>query len=78
MRRIVALIVAVGVVVVFGGVALAGGSGECSYSSYNQAATDKAEASKAVATKAPDKANVDKLVIAQTNKPSQPTPAEKK
>jgi len=75
MRRIAALIVAVGMVVVFGGVALAGGFGECSY---NQAAKDKAEASKNVATNAPEKADADKVVIAQTDKPAQPAPEAKK
>jgi NAD/NADP transhydrogenase beta subunit len=79
MRRLVIFIMAVGMAVAFSGVVLAGGFGECSsYGSHNQAATDKAdEASKTVATKAPEKADADKVVIAQTAKPAQP-PAEAK
>jgi hypothetical protein len=77
MQRIVMLIVAAGIVAAFGGVALAGG-GECNYSSHNQAAIDKAEATKNVATKAPEKADADKVVIAQTDKPAQPASETKK
>jgi hypothetical protein len=78
MRRIVAFIVAVGMVVVFGGVALAGG-GDCSFSTRTHAATDKADASKNVATKAPEKADADKVAAAQPiDKSAQPAPETKK
>ena len=78
MKRIMALIVAAGMVMVIGGVAFAGGDGACSYGSHNQAATDKTDASKNVAVKASEKADSDKVVIAQTEKPAQPTPEVKK
>jgi hypothetical protein len=71
--------VAVGMVVTFGGVALAGGFGECSSGSHNQAVIDKTDA-KPVAIKAPEKpekADADKVVIAQTaDKSPQPTQAK--
>ena len=78
MRRIMALFVAVGVVVVFGGVVLAGGFGECGYGSHNQAAADKADTSKIAATQPPEKADADKLALAQTDKAVKPAPETKK
>ena len=79
MRRIVVLIVAVGMVVVFGGVALAGGFGECGYGSQaNQAAVDKADTSKTVATQPTGKADTDKLALAQPDKVVKPAPETKK
>lgn len=79
MRRIAVLIVAVGMVVVFGGVALAGGFGECGYGSHvNQAATDKADPSKAVATQPTEKADANKLALAQTDKAAKPAHETKK
>lgn len=77
MRRIVALMVALAVVIVFSGVALAGGFGFCDSSSQvNQAQTDKADTAKPVAKTTTPKAEAEKLVLVQTNKPSKPT-AEK-
>lgn len=78
MQKFVALIAALGMVVAFGSAALAGGTGECSYGSHNQAAIDKADATKAVATKSPDKADNDKVTIAKTEKPASPTAAVQK
>ena len=78
MQRIMTLIVAASMVMVFGGVAFAGGDGTCSYGSHNQAATDKTDASKNVAVKASEKTDSDKVVIAQTDKPAQPAPEVKK
>jgi hypothetical protein len=65
-------------VVALGGVALAGNYGECSYGSHNQAATDKIDATKTVATKAPETTDASKVVIAQTEKPAQPGSEVKK
>ncbi len=81
MKRMAALVVALGMVVVFSGVALAGGGGfgECSYSSrVNQAAVDKVDTSKPVATQVLPKAAPDKPLFAKTNKPNQPEAATKK
>jgi hypothetical protein len=79
MRRIVVLIIAVGMVVVFGGVALAGNGGECSFGSHvNQAATDKADTSKTVATQPLEKADANKVVMVQTEKLVKPAPETKK
>jgi len=78
MKRMLMLIVTAGMVAAFGGVALAGGGGECSYGSHSQAAVDKADATKNVAAKTPEKADADKVVIAQTDKPAQPTSETKK
>ena len=80
MKRIMTLIVAAGIVAAFSGVALAGGDA-CSYGSHSQAATDKIDTSKNVATKAPekaDKADADKVTVAQTDKPAQPASEVKK
>ncbi|MGQ4808700.1 hypothetical protein NKDENANG_02088 [Candidatus Entotheonellaceae bacterium PAL068K] len=70
MKRAVALVVALGMVAVFSGVALAGGGfGECSYSSHtSQAARDKVDTSKPVATQVLPKAETDKLIFAKTDK----------
>jgi hypothetical protein len=77
MRRIVALLVVLAVVVVFSGVSLAGGFGFCDSSSHvNQAQTDKVDAAKPVAKATTPKAEAEKLALAQTNKPSKPA-AEK-
>jgi hypothetical protein len=79
MRRIVGLLVAVGMVVVFGGVALAGNDGACSPGSHvNQAVTDKADTSKTVATQPPEKVDADKVVLVQTNQVVKPSPETKK
>jgi hypothetical protein len=79
MRRIVILLVAVGMVGVFGGVALAGNGGECSPGSYvNQAATDKADSSKTVTTQLPEKADADKAVLVQKDRVVKSAPEAKK
>ena len=76
MRRIVALTVALAVVG-FSSVVLAGGSGLCEYSSHvNQAQTDKTDTAPPVAKVMTPKTEAEKLVVAQTNKPSKPV-AEK-
>jgi hypothetical protein len=78
MRKIVALMMALAVVMVFSSVVLAGGFGFCDSSSQvNQAQTDKAETTKPVAKSTTPKAEADTLVVAQTNNPSKPT-ADKK
>jgi hypothetical protein len=71
MRRIFALVVALGMIAVFSGAVFA--EGMCSYSSQvNQAATDKADTPKTVATQTTEKADADKLVVAQTDKVAKP------
>jgi hypothetical protein len=78
MRRIFALILALGMLVVFSGVALAGGSGMCSYSEQTQASTDKTDAAKPVATKSTDKVEADKLLLAHIEKANKPVSEPKK
>jgi hypothetical protein len=79
MRRIVVLIVAVGMVVVFGGVALAGSFGECGPGSQvNQATTDKADTSQPVATQPQEKVDTNKVVLVQTNRMVRPAPETNK
>ena len=79
MRRIVALLIALGMIVVFSGAALAGdGSGSCQYSSHlTQANAEKADAAKTAATKTPLKEQAEKLILAQKDKLSKPV-SEKK
>jgi hypothetical protein len=77
MQRIVALVLTLGMVVVFSGVALA--DGMCSSNlQAGQTTVDKANAEKPVATKSTDKTDADKLVVAQTAKPNQPASEPKK
>ena len=80
MKRAVTLVVALSMVAVFSGVALAGGGfGGCSYSSYtSQAAVDKVDTSKPVATQVLPKAETDKLILAKTDKPNQAMATTKK
>jgi hypothetical protein len=78
MRRLFALILALGMFVVFSGVALADGSGMCSYSAPTQASTEKTDAAKPVATKSTDKIDADKLLLAQTEKSNKPVSEPKK
>jgi hypothetical protein len=79
MRRIVVLLVAVGMVVVFGGVALAGNLGECSSGSHvNQATIDKSDTSKMMATQPSGKVDADKVVLVQTDTVVKPAPETKK
>lgn len=76
MQRIVALVLTLGMVV-FSGVALAGEM--CSYNlQAGRTTVDKADAEKPVATKSTDKIDADKVVVAQTAKPSQPAAEPKK
>ena len=81
MKRVMALVVALGAVVVFSGAALAGGGGfgECSYGSrVNQAAVDQVNTSKPVATQVLPKAMTDKLILAKTDRPNQSLASTKK
>jgi hypothetical protein len=78
MRKFMALLIAAGLVFVFSSAALAGAFGECSYGSHNQAATDKADAAKPVATKAPEKADSTKVASVPTVQPAQPAAEVKK
>jgi hypothetical protein len=72
MRRLFALILALGMLVVLSGVVLAGDSGMCSYSAPTQASTEKTDTAKPVATKSTDKIDADKLLLAQTEKFNKP------
>jgi hypothetical protein len=78
MRRVVVLIIAVGLVVVFGGMALAGNFGECGSGSHVNQAADKADTSKTVATQPSEKADADKVVVVQTDKVVKPVLETKK
>jgi hypothetical protein len=67
----VALIVALSIVVMLGGAALAGGDGACSYGSHPAQYVqdkEKADAAKTVANSAPDKTDAEKLLLAQGDK----------
>ena len=76
MKRILSLVVVLGVVVLFSGATLV--SAECSYHK-TQAAVDKTDASKDVATvPATDKAGTDQVQTAQANPPAKPAPEPKK
>jgi hypothetical protein len=74
-KKVLSLIVALGVVVLFSGVTLAGA--DCSYHK-TQAAVDKTDAAKDVAT-APttDKVVTDQVQTAQASKPAKPAEAKK-
>lgn len=76
MRRMFALIVALGVVVVCGGATLV--SADCAYHK-TQAAVDKVDPAKQVAT-APtaEKTDANQVQTAQADKPAQPVTTEKK
>jgi hypothetical protein len=79
MQRVLAFILAVGMLVVCSGVTFAGESGMCSYSSQTgQASADKTEATKSIATKSTDKVDSDKLVVVQIQKSTKPTSEPKK
>ena len=70
MRNIVALIVALSVVVMFSGAALAGGDG-CSYGSHPAQYVqdkEKVDAAKTVATSAPHKTDAEKPLLVQGDK----------
>jgi hypothetical protein len=75
----IALLVALGFVVVCSGVALAGAGGECGYKTHStQAGTDKVDTSAQPIASAPDKAEADKVLVAQTNNAGKPTAEIKK
>ena len=76
MKRTLALIMALGMAAVFGGATLAGA--DCAYHK-SQAAVDKADPSKTVAT-APvtDKTDANQLQTAQSEQPAKPAPEVKK
>jgi hypothetical protein len=74
-KKVLSLIVALGVVALFSGVTLAGA--DCSYHK-TQAAVDKTDASKDVATApATDKVVTDQVQTAQASKPAKPAEAKK-
>ena len=76
MKRTLALIMALGMAVVFGGATLA--SADCTYHK-TQAAVDKADPSKTVATASEtDKTDANQLQTAQAEQPAKPTPEVKK
>jgi hypothetical protein len=77
-KKVLSLIVALGVVALFSGVTLAGA--DCSYHK-TQAAVDKTDAAKDVATTpAPEKTAADQVQTAQANQPAaaKSAPAPKK
>jgi hypothetical protein len=76
-KRVLSLVVALGVAALFSSAALAGA--DCSYHK-TQAAVDKSEVSKEVATApAPEKAVADQVQTAQANQPAaKSVPAPKK
>jgi hypothetical protein len=75
-KRVLSLVVALGVAALFSSAALAGA--DCSYHK-TQAAVDKTEASKEVATApATDKADAGQVQTAQANQPAKPAPQPKK
>jgi hypothetical protein len=76
MKRTLALIMALGMAAVFGGATLAGA--DCAYHK-SQAAVDKADPSKTVAT-APvtDKTDANQLQTAQSEQPTKAAPEVKK
>ncbi len=73
MKRILSLVLVLGVAALFSSAALAGA--DCSYHK-TQAAVDKTDASKDVATvPATDKVVTDQVQTAQANPPAKPAPA---
>jgi hypothetical protein len=74
MKRLLTLIVALGVAALFSSATLVGA--DCSYHQ-TQAAADKTDASKTVAT-APDKTDAGQVQTAQANQPAKSTPEVKK
>ena len=76
MKRVLSLVVALGVVALFSGATLAGA--DCSYHK-TQAAVDKIDASKDVATvPVTDKTVTDQVQTAQASQPAKPAPEPKK
>jgi hypothetical protein len=76
MKRVLTLVVALGVAALFSSAALAGA--DCSYHK-TQAAVDKTDASKNVATApAPDKTDLSQVQTAQADQPVKAAPEIKK
>lgn len=74
----VALFVVLGLVAVFGGVALAGGDG-CGVKTHaTQAGVDKVDSTQQPAVSVQDKAEADKVIVAQTDKAGKPALETKK
>jgi hypothetical protein len=71
-KKALALLVALGGLVAFSGMAFANCAGHV-----NQAQIDQSEAPKTVATKPTPKAQLDKLLLAKSDRPDQPA-SEKK
>jgi hypothetical protein len=76
MKRGITLIIALGMALVFSSVVLAGEF--CSSGHSTQVSTEKPDASKTVATPAPEKLEMDKVQVAQTDRPAKPAPEVKK
>ena len=74
MKKLLTLIVALGVAALFSSAALAGA--DCSYHK-TQAAVDQTDAAKNVAT-APEKTDAGQVQTAQADQPVKPAPAVKK
>jgi hypothetical protein len=75
-KRILSLVMALGVAALFSSAALAGA--DCSYHQ-TQAALNKTDASKDVATApAPNKTDTNQVQTAQANPPAKPAPEPKK
>ena len=75
MKRVLSLVVALGVTALFSSATLAGA--DCSYHQ-TQAAVNKTEASKDVATAPVDKIDTNQLQTAQASPPANPAPEVKK
>lgn len=79
MRKMIAVFVVLGMCVLWGGLAFAGGLGACDYSKHvNQAKADKADVEKNVATKSAPQTDAEKLFLVQADKMRQAVPAKKK
>ena len=78
MRKVIAVLMALGFVMAVSGVAFAGGAdGVCSYSHAKQVAAEKVDTNKPVAKKSDTKTVMDKLLLAQ-KKAGKPVASEKK
>lgn len=78
MKQIVALLAVFGLIIVSGGVALAGGDGCGAKTHATQAGVDKVDSTQQPAVAIQDKAEADKVVIAQTDKAGKLAPETKK
>ena len=79
MQKTLAFLAALSFVAMLSGVALADGSGMCNYGSHvKQMASDQTQDSKTVATTQLPKTEVDKLLVAQTEKPNKPASTPQK